>query len=586
MDAVEDIKGRLSIEDVIGRYLELKKSGRNFKAISPFTNEKTASFMISPEKQIWHDFSSGKGGDMFSFIMEMEGLDFKDALELLARQAGIDLSQYSTGRGDQTSKQKERLYEVLDLAAKFYQIHFSKNKKAYEYILKKRGYNKKTALNFRIGYSPASSSSLTTFLKSKGFSPQEIKRAGLSSQRGAMSKDMFRGRIMIPLMDRTGRVVGFTARLLDPDDNAPKYINTPATPLYDKSRHIFGLHLAKEAIRKNGYSVVVEGNMDVIASQQAGVQTCVASAGTALTEHQLKALGQLARDVRLAFDQDSAGMQATERSIPIAAKTGVNLSIINVPGAKDPDELIQKNPALWQKSIDKSQYAVDWLIGRYKKQIDISSARGKREFSDIILSVIKGLSDDVEQDHYVNELSKLINVSKDSLRSKLSKQLVKKSVLKRPKTTAANNNSSDMDRAKTQNQLLAICLMMPEERPAIEFLKPEMLPDPRAQKLWETLQKHESNNTQKINKLKELSEFAKMLVLLYEEVYSGLDELELRYEAMRLQRRLIASYVKIQKDDIASKLRSANQTDSQKLLKIAKELDALLNQAKENVNAR
>src|SRR6185312_6643368 len=238
--------------------------------ISPWTNEKTPSFMVSPEKQIWHDFSSGKGGNMFSFIMEVEGLDFKGALELLARKAGIDLDQYRSAGPRRNGPSKERLHELLEAAAKFYQAHFSKNAVALEYVFKKRKFTKETALMFRIGYSPNNGSALLTYAKSKGFTDAEIKQAGLSAQnyRGG-TQDMFRGRLMIPLQDPQGRMVGFTARLLEDDANAPKYINTPQTVLYDKSRHIYGLHLAKPAIRKAEYAVLVEGNRDVIASHQA-----------------------------------------------------------------------------------------------------------------------------------------------------------------------------------------------------------------------------------------------------------------------------------------------------------------------------
>src|SRR3990167_10657780 len=209
-DAVEDVKSKLSIEDVVSRYVELKRAGRNWRGLSPFSSEKTPSFMVSPEKQIWHDFSSGKGGNMFSFVMEMEGLDFKGALELLARQAGIDLSQYRGSYDGQRSKQKERMYSALELAAKFYQVHFSKNQGALEYILKKRGFSKETALEFKIGYSPDSGTALGDFLHGKGYSEEEMKQAGLVSVRyksaDQRSRDMFRGRIMIPLMDSVGRV--------------------------------------------------------------------------------------------------------------------------------------------------------------------------------------------------------------------------------------------------------------------------------------------------------------------------------------------------------------------------------------------
>src|SRR5690606_15345042 len=237
MDAVEEVKTRLSIEDVIGEYVTLKRAGRNFKGLSPFTSEKTPSFVVSPEKQIWHDFSSGRGGDIFTFVQEVEGLDFKAALELLARRAGVDLDQFQ-GKGRGNSKQKERLYELNELAAKFYQTHFSKSKLALEYVLKQREFSKETAITWRLGYAPNNGDALVTFAKSKGFTPRELSQAGLVNRFGG---DLFRSRLMVPLCDQSGRVVGFTARILGDDDSkAPKYLNTPATQLYDKSRHVFG----------------------------------------------------------------------------------------------------------------------------------------------------------------------------------------------------------------------------------------------------------------------------------------------------------------------------------------------------------
>ncbi len=209
---------------------------------------------------------------MFSFVMEVEGLDFRGALELLARRAGIDLEQYDKGPRGPSGKSKERLYDVLELTTKFYQAHFAKSAVALEYVLKKRAFSKQTALEWRLGYSPNSGTALVDFLKNKGFTAHEIKSAGLSSQNYRGLSDMFRGRLMIPLCDPSGRVIGFTARLLVDDPRAPKYINTPSTLLYDKSRHVFGLHLAKESIRKQKFAVIAEGNLDVIQSRQAGVR--------------------------------------------------------------------------------------------------------------------------------------------------------------------------------------------------------------------------------------------------------------------------------------------------------------------------
>lgn len=624
MDAVEEIKSRLSIEDVISQYVELKRAGRNFKGLSPFGNERTPSFMVSPEKQIWHDFSSGKGGNMFSFVMEMEGLDFKGALELLARKAGVDLSQFRSG-GSSRSKEKERLHEVLELATKFYQVQFSKNQTALTYVLKKRKFSKHTALEWRLGYSPNTGTALVDFLKSKQFTEQEIKNAGLSAQRYRGLGDMFRGRLMIPLADQQGRIIGFTARLLEDDPNAPKYINTPQTLLYDKSRHIYGLHLAKEAIRKSKYVVVAEGNLDVIASHQAGIRQVVATAGTAMTEQHLKALCRFTPDVRLSFDADNAGLNATERAIPLASKTGVSLSIISIPSGKDPDELIKQNPATWQEIIEKPQYALDWLITRYQKQLDITSAQGKRQFSDIILRVVRALTDQVEQEHYLAELGALIGVSREALASKL-KQPVETPKLKVKKAEQKPLDKTTLELIKTENHLLALTLMQPKLRsPYLADIKPQMLAEPRAQELLSFLEKnpdfagysatgvlhssapgssappgrstgspmgspvalaHPSGSedpgasTSESISLPPLTDYVKMLSLLFEELYQGLELVELHAEAARLQTQLIDQYVKSQKARIAHELQTADEARIQDLLAAVKKFDNLLKKHK------
>jgi DNA primase len=625
MDAVEDIKSRLSIEDVIGEYLELKRAGRNLRALSPFSNEKTPSFMVSPEKQIWHDFSSGKGGNMFSFVMEMEGVDFKGALEILARKAGIDLSQYQTGASAARGKQKQRLYELLELAAKFYQVQFSHHKTALEYILKKRGFTKQTVLDFQIGYAPNTGHAVIDFLNKKGFSEAEIKKAGLAASRYQRPADMFRGRIMVPLHDANGRVVGFTARLLKDEPSAPKYINTPQTLLYDKGRQVYGLHLAKEAIRKSKFVVVVEGNLDVIASHQAGVKNVVATAGTAMTPMHLKELGRFTPDVRLAFDQDQAGLNAAERAIPLAHQAGVSLSMITIPSGKDPDELIQKDPTVWQEVITKHQYALDWLITQLEKQYDLTSATGKRQFSDKILPVVQQISDSVEQDHYVEVLAQKLSVSKVAIEQKLSAKTVPTRQAPKKKTSVQKVDKITADVLKTQNQLMALLLLQPKLRATDMPLTEDMVNEEQARELLKFLKANPTYNfkdsqvkhadgaqddgenrsksyqeygaresepaTQRsaansssvpssarkqATVLLKLRDYVKMLVLLYEEIYQDLEFIELEYEATRLQVRLIERYVKTQKQSLAKQLANANDANTQKLLEKAKEFDNLL----------
>ena len=582
MDAVEEVKSRLSIEDVISEYVQLKRAGRNWRGLSPFTNEKTPSFMVSPEKQIWHDFSSGKGGNLFSFVMEVEGLDFKGALELLARKAGIDLDQYRTSnRGG--GPDKEKLFELLELSTKFYQVQFSKNQIALEYVLKKRGFSKETALEWKLGYSPNNGSALIEFAKSKGFSEAQLKQAGLSAQhyKGGI-QDMFRGRLMIPLQDPQGRVIGFTARLLDDDPKAPKYINTPQTVLYDKSRHIYGLHLAKEAIRKSQFVVLVEGNLDVIASHQAGVRQVVATAGTALTEPHLKALSRFTGDIRLSFDADKAGVAATERAIPIASRVKVSLSIIDIPAGKDPDELIRQDPKLWAEAITKNQYALDWLMARYEKLLDVTSAQGKRQFSDILLPVVRALSDPVEKDHYLNAIASSIGVAKEALEQKYQKTAGPETATRRRrvKVEPVAIDRLALENKKAQDNFLSLMLMRPTLREFLTLIQPEMLHDDEARQLLAFLKTNPDFDGKQASNLKNLADYVKIEALLYEELYQGLELNELHYEAARLQARLVEQFIKTEKLKIAEQLETADRAVMRDLLNQAKKYDELLNQVK------
>lgn len=582
MDAVEEVKSRLSIEDVISEYVALKRAGRNFKGLSPFNDEKTPSFMVSPEKQIWHDFSSGKGGNIFSFVMEMEGLDFKGALELLARKAGVDLDKFG-GSGASNTKLKERLYALLELATKFYQLQFSKHTLTLNYVLKQRQFTKATALEFRLGYAPNNGTALVDFLKKQKFTEQEIQKAGLSTRRYKGPGDMFRGRLMIPLQDAGGRVVGFTARLLADQADAPKYINTPQTLLYDKSRHIYGLHAAKDQIRRQGFAVLVEGNLDVIASHQAGIKNVVATAGTALTEPHLKTIGRFAGDIRLAFDADKAGLAATERAIPIASRVNVSLSIITIPNGKDPDDLIKNDPKLWQQAISQQQYAVDWLIDRYQAQLDLSTGQGKRRFSDLLLPTIQGLQDPVEQDHYLQQLAKITGVRVEALDTKFATDKNPKRLRKRTSTRNVQTDQMQLEWAKTQDHLLALALMRPDLRDQLDLLDPEMLPQDTARQLLEYLQTHPEfdGNLSHAPLLRDIADYVKIVALQYEALFSDLEEHEARYTANRLRIRLIDMFVKTKKVQIAEALQEADEETSQKLLARAKALDSLLKTSQE-----
>lgn len=451
-DAKEEIKSRLAVEDVVGQYVELKRAGRSLKGRSPWGVDKTPSFMVSPEKGIWHDFSANKGGDIFTFIMEVEGISFKEAMEKLAAQAGVDLSKYRGG-DSAVSKKKARAKEALSLATRYYQACLVRNKPVCEYVFYQRNLNRKTVSEFKIGYAPASGKALVEVLKKRGFQEEELDAAGLLNRFGG---DMFRNRITIPFIDTAGNVIGFTARIVGKGE--PKYLNTPETLLFNKSRYIFGLYQAKEAIRRSNFVVIVEGNMDVISSHQAGVKEAVATSGTAMTEQHLKALSNLTSDIRLAYDGDAAGVKATERAIMMAGDLGIDLTVISdYHGAKDPDELIQKDPQLWQDAVNHRIPAVDWLLGKYEENLNLRLAPDKRKYSDVALKLLSYVKDEIERASYEEKVARKLGVEVEVLRSKgkrLNKKLEQAAShkhFKKPKTDFKNDKLKQLE-----NSLLAI----------------------------------------------------------------------------------------------------------------------------------
>jgi DNA primase len=574
MDAAQEVKSRLNIEDVIAGYVQLKRMGRNYKGLSPWTNEKTASFVVSPEKQIWHDFSSGRGGDVISFVMEVEGLDFRGALEQLARKAGVDLEQFG-GQGNQENAQrKKKATEILSLSAKFYQKQLIASKPALEYLLKKREFTKQTLIDWQLGYSPNTGQALVNFLTKRGYKPNEIKEAGLSSQRGG---DMFRGRIMIPLCDARGSIIGFTARILADDPDAPKYINTPQTVVYDKSRNVFGLHLAKESIRKTGYVVVAEGNLDVIQSHQAGVANVVASAGTAMTEQHLRELKRFTGDVRLSFDADRAGIAATERVIPIAQKTEVDLRIISLPEGQDPDDLIKKDVKQWTAAIEKAQEAPAWLIEKYETSLDLTTAAGKRVFTDALVGTIKSLRDPIEQEHYLKQIASLTDSSLQAVQAKMGKGVVEAPALKLKKPTpdSESDEKTSREHQKLQDHFLAMLLLQPKLRDLLKGLEQDMFTSDPARKLFTFIKNNPEFNgdDKEAKQLKDIGDYVKIMSLQFEELYASLSYDDLKEQAQSLKQRLISRYVKMQNIKLAAAMQ--NTTDESELNKLMREADKL-----------
>jgi DNA primase len=558
-DAKEEVRSRLNIEDVVGEYVQLKRAGRNFKGLSPFSGEKTPSFFVSPDKHIWHDFSSNKGGDVFAFIMEVEGMDFRQALEHLARKAGVDLSQYDTKGSQEIARRKKRLLEAHDLAARYYQQSLLSNQHALEYTFKKRALSKDIVQEFRIGYAPDSGDALVQFLGKKGFTKKELSDGGLTNRYGG---DMFRGRMTVPLMDGSGQVIGFTARIITDNPKAPKYLNTQQTLLYDKSRHVFGLSQAKEAIRTNDYAVIVEGNLDVVSSHQAGIKQVVATAGTALTEYHLKALVRLSSNVRLAFDNDAAGLAATERAIPIAQAVGVELSIITLQGdAKDADELIKQDPKLWQKSIDQAQPVVDWVLEQYKTREDVATAAGKRRFTTAALNVVRTLTDAVERDHYMQVIAGMTGSSLDALHAKLAGE--DKTEEKTLKPVVAHTVSSPDDYAY-QDNALAVGVCDPATHDLFRDVQPDMFTGDHRQALVRYIVEHPGEAVKNTpEKLKNFDTYVKIVILKADTRYADWSAHDRYLETARLLRQITTEHKKHQKEILDRELKQAESEDDE-----------------------
>ena len=576
-DAKEEVRARLNIEDVIGEYVQLNRAGRNFKGISPFTSEKTPSFYVSPDKHIWHDFSSNKGGDIFSFVMEVEGIDFRASLEHLARKAGVDLSMYDTKGSQEIARRKKRLLSANELAANYYQQSLVKNPRAVQYVFGDRGLSKQIVQDFKIGYAPTSSDALTQFLIKKGFTNTELLQAGLVNR---YKTDLFRGRMMIPLMDGTGQVIGFTGRIIVDDPKAPKYLNTPQTLIYDKGRHVFGLSQAKEAIRSGDYAVIVEGNLDVISSHQVGIAQVVATAGTAMTENHLRALIRLTSHVRLAFDGDKAGLAATERAIPIAQSVGIDLSIISMPdSAKDPDELIKQDSKLWQNVIDKAEPAIEWVLKQYAIRQDLKTAIGKRRFTSAALDVVRLLQDSVEREHYISKIAQYSGSSVDALTEKLTNSGEK---IKKTYKNTAPQSEIIADPAYYQDNLLAVALIDGATRDLFRTVDIETFngEDRRAvvQYLLENSHKTVKDTPQQLQKY---DIYVKILLLKADARYADWNDQDRYFETARLLRQVANEHKKKQKDILTERLRDAETLGDETLANdIRKKLNKFIKEIK------
>lgn len=421
MAQTDDIKQRIDLVDLVQGYVKLNQAGTNWKARCPFHNEKTPSFMVSREKQIWHCFGCGRGGDAFSFIQEIEGMDFPETLRFLAERAGVEL----TRDDPKLRTQKTLAFDVNAFAAKVYNrilLEHEKAQLARDYCARRK-LSPETIETWQLGYAPESWEGVSKFLKSHGFSDEDIFRAGLTVKRdrGIGFYDRFRNRIMFPIHDHLGRCVGFGGRVLA-DDQEPKYLNTPQTAIYDKRSLLYGFHRAKHAIKQKDKAVVVEGYMDVLASHQSGVENVVGSSGTALTTDQVRLLKRLTPTIALAFDTDIAGQAAALRGIETAWEEEMNVLVVHLPSGKDPDELIRSDPETWQQATDAAKPFLEYVLDRVRTTMNLTAVDGKKQAAKLMLPLLARVKDQIEQTHYLQELAALLHVTEDLLRGRLPVQ--------------------------------------------------------------------------------------------------------------------------------------------------------------------
>jgi len=413
MTDLEQIKDRVDIVEFIQSYVRLQKAGMNYRAVCPFHSEKTPSFFVSPSRQIWHCFGGcNEGGDIFKFVMKIEGVEFPEALQILAKRAGVQLKYFDK----KLVNEKSKLYEISELAAKFFEKQLwesQSGKKAFEY-LRSRGLKEETVKEWCLGYAPNTWDSLKVFLKNAGYRDEEIFGAGLTVKRQGQEgyHDRFRGRIMFPIGDLNSQVVGFTGRVFDVQDiqvEQAKYVNTPQTFIYDKGRILYGLDKAKMDIRKNDRAIVVEGNMDVIMSHQAEVKNVIASSGTALTNQHLKILRRYTQNLDLCFDQDLAGETAAKRGIDLAFFHGFNVGVVKVQ-AKDPADLVKEKPEEWVKASSQNQPIPAFYIEKAFQKHDPKTALGKKNITYEVLPIIKLMENKVEQAHWLDQLANKLRI--------------------------------------------------------------------------------------------------------------------------------------------------------------------------------
>ena len=492
---IDEIKNRLDIVEVIRGYIKLQKAGANYRAVCPFHSEKKPSFFISPTRQIWHCFGAcSEGGDIFKFVMKIEGVEFGDALRTLAQKAGVELKK----QDPKIRTEKQRLYEISELACCFFEKQLEQSsggKESKDYLLSRK--IKQESINkWRLGYAPDTWQGLSDFLFNKGYKGEEIERAGLilKSEKTGKYYDRFRGRIMFPIFDFSSQPVGFGGRVLESrkHDEVAKYMNSPNTPLYDKSRILYGLNKAGIDIRKKDTCVLVEGYLDVIMANQAGFENVVATSGTALTSYQLKILKRYSDNLLTAFDMDVAGDSATKRGIDLAQSQGFSIKIVTMPEGKDPADIVSEDANKWQSLVEQAKSIHDFYFENTLSKFDKNIIEGKKGISKVLLPIIKRISNKIEQSIWVQDLARILEVKEEDVLEELGKvrldHLVEtQNVIEKPRPSMPKTRKELLE-----ERLAILAIKFPEkldlvEQKDLEFFSAETV------KIINCLRKNEQN---------------------------------------------------------------------------------------------
>jgi len=460
MSAIDEIKQRVDIVDVVSQYAKLTKAGRTFRALCPFHSEKNPSFFVYPEQQSWHCFGAcNTGGDVFSFVMKKQGIDFGEALRMLAQRAGVTLPSRAERGGEDREKQK--LYEVNEAAAQYFQsqLDAKAGEKAKAYLLK-RGLSQKTIADFQLGFSPDKWEALKQHLIDTGYTEAELLNAGLIIEgEGGKTHDRFRNKVMFPIADARGHITGFGARVLD--DSLPKYINSPQTPLFDKSGTLYGINLAKDAIRQQELAVIVEGYLDVITAHQNGFQNVVASMGTSVTEKQVSTLKRLSKNMALALDADAAGEEATLRAVSYENTLDAEVKVIIMAKGKDPDDVIKEDAKAWEGLVREALPIVDYTFNVVTAGLDLTKASGKAQAVDKLLPIVAEIKNPIRQAHYLQKLAQLLNVSERSIEAALARIRPRQGRIKLPKQETTPSRHPLLS-SPVEEYCLALLLQHPE----------------------------------------------------------------------------------------------------------------------------